>query len=348
MPAKEHQIIEISFSTMLKAAFLIILLWLTWTLRDIISIILVSIVIASSIEPMNHWFARFGVPRVLGVIIIYLGGFMFLSAIVYLIIPPLLGDIIGFLGGLPNYIADTLGPNGPIYTFFPGAPTAFGDIIRSLATLLENQVEAFSRGVLSVSASFFGGMVSFALLIVISFYLSVQERGIENFLRIVTPLKHEEYILDLWQRSQRKIGRWLQGQMLLGVLVGVMVFLGLTILDVKYAILLAILSAVFEIIPIFGPIMAALPAVAIAWIQRPFLGLMVLLLYIVVQQFENHLIYPLVVRKTVGVPPLLAIISLVVGAQLGGLIGVILSVPFAVVLVEFLNDVAARKQPKIL
>lgn len=347
MQGREHQIIEISFSTMLKAAFLIILLWLTWLIRDIISVILISIVIASSVEPMNHWFKRYGIPRVLGVIFIYFGAFAVLSTIIYLVIPPLLGDLIGFVSGLPHYIEDTLGPTGPIYMLFPGAPSAFSEIIKGVAASLETQVAAFSLGVFSASASFFGGIISFVLLIVISFYLSVQEHGIENFLRIVTPLKHEEYILDLWKRSQTKIGRWLQGQMLLGALVGVIVFLGLTILDVKYALLLSILTAVFEIIPIFGPIMAAIPAVAIAWMQSPLLGLMVLLLYVLVQQFENHLIYPLVVRKTVGVPPLLAIISLVVGAELGGLVGIILSVPFAAILVEYLNDVALRKQPKL-
>ena len=177
----------------------------------------------------------------------------------------------------------------------------------------------------------------------ISFYLSVQEHGIENFLRIVTPLEHEAYILDLWQRSQRKLGRWFQGQILLGVLVGVMVFLGLTILNIKYAISLAILAAIFEIIPVFGPIMAAIPAVVIAFIQAPLSGLMVLGLFIIVQQFENHLIYPLVVRKTIGVPPLLVVISLVIGGTLGGFYGIILSVPTAAVLVEFLNDIASRK-----
>lgn len=347
MPGREHQVIEVAFSTMLKAALLIILLWLAWLLRDIISVILISIVIASSVEPLNHWFKRYGIPRVLGVIFIYLGAFAVFSTIIYLVIPPLLGDIIGFINGLPGYIENILGPKGPVYAFFPGAPAAFSDIIKGIAASLEAQISAFSQGVFSASASFFGGIISFVLLIVISFYLSVQEHGIENFLRIITPLKHEEYILDLWQRSQRKIGRWLQGQMLLGALVGVIVFLGLTILDVKYALLLSILTAVFEIIPIFGPIMAALPAIAIASVQSPLLGLLVLLLYVLVQQFENHLIYPLVVRKTVGVPPLLAIISLVVGAKLGGLVGIILSVPAAAVLVEYLNDVAERKQPKL-
>lgn len=347
MPNREHQIIEIAFSTMLKAALLVILLWLVWLLRDIVAVILLSIVIASSIEPLNHWFKRYGIPRVLGVIFIFFGAFAFFSMIVYLVIPPLLGDIVDFANGLPHYIEDTLGPRGPVYTFFPGAPEAINDFIRNIAISLESQIPAFTQGIFSASSSFFGGFIAFILMIVISFYLSVQEHGIESFLRIITPLKHEEYILDLWQRSQRKIGRWLQGQMLLGALVGVIVFLGLTILDVKYAILLAILTAVFEIIPVIGPIMAAIPAVAIASIQSPLLGLLVLLLYVLVQQFENHLIYPLVVRKTVGVPPLLAVISLVVGGQLGGVIGIILAVPVAAVLVEYLNDVAMRKQPKL-
>ncbi len=347
MPQREHQIIEIAFSTMLKAALLVILLWVAWLLREVIIVILLSIVIASSIEPLNHWFKRYGIPRVLGVIFVYLSAFTVFSLTIYFVIPPLLGDIIGFLNGLPTYIEDTLGPKGPVFTFFPAAPAAFNDFLLNIASTVETQIPAFTQGVFSASASFFGGLISFVLLIVISFYLSVQEHGIENFLRIITPLKHEDYILDLWSRSQRKIGRWMQGQMLLGALVGVIVFLGLTILDVKYAILLAILTAVFEIIPVIGPIMAAIPAVAIAWIQSPFLGLLVLLLYVLVQQFENHLIYPLVVRKTVGVPPLLAVISLVVGAQLGGVVGIILSVPIAAVLVEYLNDIALRKQPKL-
>ena len=347
MSDSQYQYIEISFWTMLKAALLVILIWALWILRDIVAVVLLSIVIASSIEPINHWFGRYKIPRVLGVIIIYLGTFIIFSTIVYLMIPPILGDIIGFFSNFPVYLESALGAGNLIYDIFPAAPAILIDVVRNFVHSVENIVPAFTEGTFSASSTLFGGALSFILLIVISFYLSVQEHGIENFLRIVTPLKREEYILDLWRRSQRKIGRWLQGQLLLGALVGIIVFLGLTILDVKYAILLAILTAVFEIIPVFGPIMAAIPAVAVAFIQKPFLALVVLLLYVLVQQFENHLIYPLVVRKTVGVPPLLVVISLVVGGTLGGFFGIILAVPVVAVLVEFLNDVAERKQPKL-
>lgn len=258
--------------------------------------------------------------------------------------PPLFSDIVDFLSSFPSYLEQAIGPKGTLFLLFPEIPRELNDLIASLVLSLEQSIPTITFGFFSASAALFGGVLSFILLIVISFYLSVQEHGIENFLRVVTPLEDEEYILDLWQRSQRKIGRWLQGQILLGVLVGVMVFLGLTILNVKYAISLAILAAIFEIIPVFGPVMAAIPAVAIAFIQSPLTGLTVLGLFIIVQQFENHLIYPLVVRKTIGVPPLLVVLSLVVGGTLGGFFGIILSVPVASVLVEFLNDVAAKKQ----
>src|SRR3989338_8405066 len=341
-----NQIIEISFWTMFKAALLVILLWALWVLRDIIAVILISIVIASAIEPANHFFARFRVPRVLSVVLIYLSAFLLFSLIFYLVVPPLFGDLLDFVNTLPVHIEQVLGPKSPLFLLLPELPGALTDFLKNLALSLERSIPIVTSGLFSAGASVFGGVLSFVLLIVISFYLSVQEHGIENFLRIITPLEHEFYILDLWKRSQRKIGRWLQGQILLGVLVGVIVFLGLTILDVKYAILLAILTAVFEIIPVFGPIMAAIPAIAVAFVQGPFVALMVLLLYVLVQQFENHLIVPLVVRKTVGVPPLLVVISLIVGAQLGGFFGIILSVPISAVLVEYMNDVAAHKQPK--
>ncbi len=342
MPNRE-QLIEISFWTMLKAVLLALLIWALWELRDFMAVMLLSIVIASAIEPANHFFAKYRVPRVLSVIFIYLAAFLIFALVFYLVVPPLFGDVLDFLSSLPSYIDQAVGPRGAIFSLFPEIPKELNGIIKQGAVSLEKYIAEVTPGIFSAGTTLFGGILSFVLLIVISFYLSVQEHGIENFLRIVTPLESEDYILDLWQRSQRKIGRWLQGQILLAALVGVMAFLGLTILGIKYAISLAILSAVFEIIPVFGPVMAAIPAISIAYIQSPLAGLEVLALYIIIQQFENHLIYPLVVRKTIGVPPLLVVISLVIGGTLGGFFGIILSVPFAAVLVEFLNDIASRK-----
>ena len=341
---ENKNLVEISFWTMVKAAVLGIIIASIWYLKDVAVVVLLAIVIASAIEPAAKWFAKFKIPRVFGVIIVYFATFFVFFLIFYFVIPPLLGEAVDFVSFLPEFIENVLSPESPLFSVLPSVPNILIDSLKNFAVELERSAPELTRSVASATSVIFGGVLNFVLMIVISFYLAVQEKGIEKFLRVVTPLRHEEYILGLWKRSQQKIGKWLQGQILLGLLVGIFVFLGLTILGVKYALLLAILSAVFEIIPVFGPVMAAIPAIAVAAIQAPILGLSTLGLYVIVQQFENHLIYPLVVRKTIGVPPLLVIIAIFVGGKLAGIYGIILSVPLAAVLIEFVNDLEERKR----
>ena len=186
------------------------------------------------------------------------------------------------------------------------------------------------------------------LIIVFSFYFAVQETGIDDFLRIISPVKYQKNIVSLWRRSQIKIGLWMQGQIILAVIVGMLVYLGLTILGVKYALLLAVIAAVFELIPVFGPILSSIPAILIGFVDGgATTGLLVIGLYVIIQQFENHLIYPLVVTKVVGVPPLLVILALLVGAQLAGFLGIILAVPIAAVIQEFVSDVQRKKSGEL-
>jgi predicted PurR-regulated permease PerM len=122
----------------------------------------------------------------------------------------------------------------------------------------------------------------------------------------------------------------------------------LTILDVRYALLLAILAAVFELIPVFGPILSAIPAVGIAFVDGgTTLALIVVGAFVIIQQFENHLLYPLVVTKVVGVPPLLIILALIVGATLAGFLGIILSVPAAAIVHELVRDIEKDRKAKL-
>ena len=343
MTQGEKLTIDISTGTILRFLLFIILILLLSKLLGIIAILLFSVVIASSIEPAAHRFAKYKIPRVLGVLCIYLAAFAALGLIFYLIVPPLFSEVSDFIFQLPQFLTLQLEPKSPI-SILPQLPAGISDVLRDYIISFETSLTQATSGFFKLTAAIFGGALSFILIIVISFYLSVQEHGIENFLRIITPAEYEGYVLDLWSRTRHKLGLWLQGQFLLGILVGILVFLGLTILGVKYALLLAILTAIFEIIPVFGPVMAGIPAVGIAFLQSPVLGLSVLILYVIVQQFENHLIYPLVVRKTIGVPPLLVVLSILIGGTLAGFFGILLAVPIATALMEFINDVARKKE----
>lgn len=343
--------IQITSGSIIRAVAIVIGFYTLFLLKDVLLVVILSIVVASGIEPGVKWLARRNVPRLLSVILMYLLLTVFIIGVVYFLFLPILSETANFLASLPAYLSDlrvwnpadsetgifsSNGKLGAISQTF-----SLVDVVNQLDTITDK----VSKGFFSAISSVFGGILSFILVIVLSFYLSVESNGVSNFLSIAIPSKYEDYIVGLWERSQRKIGLWMQGQIVLAIIVAVLVFLGLTLLRVENALLLAVIAGVFEIIPLFGPILAAIPAIAIALVSGgvgP--ALMVVGLYIIVQQFENQLIYPLVVRKIVGVPPIVSILALVIGGQLGGFVGLIISVPIAAALMEFLNDIEKDKK----
>lgn len=339
--------VNINPATVIKVVLVLFLLVMLYQLRDIVLVVLTAVVIASAIEPATKWLSAYKVPRVISVIIIYLTFFIFITGIFYFFVPSILVELRALTQDLPAYFdsaAIPLGEGG----FFQSQiiQNNFQETF-SITDTLGNITDYFndiSNNFLKLVSNIFGGVLSFVLIIVISFYLAVQERGIYNFLRLVTPVKHEDYITNLWDRSQKKIGRWFQGQLILALIVGILVYLGLTILGIKNSLLLALIAAVFELIPIFGPILAAVPAILLAFIGGGVTpSIMVLALYVIIQQFENQLIYPLVVKKVIGVPPIIAIIAIIAGGKLAGFLGIILSIPLASILIEVLNDFEKEK-----
>lgn len=341
--------IQISAGTILKALLIALAFILFYYLRDIVLVVLLAIIIASAVEPGTQWFLRRGVPRILAVLLMYFVAMMVLVVVFYFLFLPLLNQSATFLSTLPGYLgelqvwnplqnSELLSSNSAIAGF--SKTFSLSQIVEQINTA----VSSYSEGFFSTASMVFGGILSFLMVIVLSFYLSVESDGVSNFLRIVTPAKNEKYILSLWKRSQHKIGLWMQGQIVLAIIIAMLVFLGLTLLQVENALLLAVLAGMFEIIPLFGPILAAIPAVTLALVTNGMASaLLVVGLYIIIHQFENQLIYPLVVRKIVGVPPIVSILALIVGYKLAGFVGLLISVPLATMLIELLNDVEKNK-----
>lgn len=341
----QHLNISITATSALKAILVIAAAAALYYLRDIVLIVMTAIVIASAIEPAVAGLMRYHFPRVVAVITIYLLFFTLFFVIFYFFLPSLLEDVATFLSSLPAYL-DTFTRAGAFdqYSKILGIaqPTA----------LTANDIMTGIRGSLSMGSSYsnalgaasqvFGGVSSFILIIVFSFYLAVLETGVDDFLRVVAPRAQREYVLGLWRRSQHKIGLWMQGQLILAVIMGVIIFLLLTIFRIPHALVLAVIAAVFEIIPVFGPTLAAVPAIAIAFASGGLsLSAVALGIYVIAQMFENHLIYPQVVTRVVGVPPLLVILALIIGGQLAGFLGIILAVPLSAVVQELVRDIEA-------
>jgi predicted PurR-regulated permease PerM len=186
------------------------------------------------------------------------------------------------------------------------------------------------------------------LVVVLSFYFTMRDTGVEDFLRLITPAKREEYVVGLWLRARVKIGQWMQGQMLSSLIGGVIAYLGLLILGIPYALLLAFATAVLMLVPIFGSFLSAIPAITVAFSTGgATLALIVTGLYFIINQFEAHLIHPLVVNKVVGIPPLLVILALITGYELAGFLGVVIAIPVAAALREFLHDYDKGKREAV-
>lgn len=342
-----HTFIHISAGSVIKAILIVLFFVALYILRDIALVLLTSIVLASAIEPGAQWFIKRRVPRVLGVLTIYLGTALLLSGTFYFLFLPFLNETASFLSELPSTANQVSlwnplqqGGEGIAATLAPGL--SIGDVVGKLQSILIN---LGGGGFLTAASAISGGVLSLLLIIVLSFYLAVQDDGVGKFLKIIVPIKQEPYVIDLWRRTRAKIGLWLQGQLLLGVLVMVLVYLGLTLIGVHNALLLAVLAGVLELIPLFGPIIASIPAIAFGYIDGGVsLALVVTGLYVIVQQFENHLFYPLVVKKVVGVPPIISIVALVIGGKLAGFLGLLLAVPVATVFIEMLDDMEKQKK----
>jgi predicted PurR-regulated permease PerM len=178
---------------------------------------------------------------------------------------------------------------------------------------------------------------------VITFYFTVEEEGMKRFIRSVSPSHYHPYLMQLINRIQRRLGYWLRGQLILSVVIFVLTFIGLTILGVDYALLLALIAGIFEIIPYLGPFLGAVPAVFLAFVQSPVKALLVVILYIIIQQLENNIIVPKVMSKSVGINPLLVIIILLVGGKIGGAVGMILAIPVATALSVFFEDFLGKR-----
>lgn len=336
--------ISITVGTVIKVLLTVAVAAALYYLRDLVLIILTAIVIASAIEPAARWFGKYQIPRIAAVLIIYLGFFGSFFALIYFFLPPVLAETAGFVTALPQYLEvfnrSDLVANLPII----GTGGSDQGALAEAAAQISGILHGFATDAVTTASRIFGGVFSFLLIIVFSFYFAVQDTGVEDFLRIVAPAKQKNYVVDLWKRAQHKIGLWMQGQIILGLIVGVLVYLMLSLFQVKYALILAVTAALFELIPVFGPVFSAVPGVIVAFLDGgASLGLTVMVLYIIIQQFENHLIYPLVVTKVVGVPPLLVILALIVGAKLAGFLGILLSVPAAAAIQEFVKDLEHRR-----
>ncbi len=330
---------------MIRGILLIVAAVILFKIKDILLLVLVSIVIASFVEAGVRMFKSWGIDRTLSVPIIFTAVIGMVTVLFYTFVPIVIRELSGVLTSLLTYLPSST----PVSSQSVESVTAFIANIAHHTSLTEllgsikTSASSLSQGATTFIGSTFGNLLDVVLVVVMSFYLSIQERGIDNFLRILTPLKHEHYVVNLWNRTQHKIGVWFKGQLLLGLIMGAITIVALALLGVQYSFLIGCVTGIAELIP-FGIIFAAVPAILFAIIGGGYiLGIKVLIFYIVAHQVEGYVLSPVVAHRTVGIPPLVVLLSFLIGITVAGFWGAIIAIPVAVFILEYLSDVEKQK-----
>lgn len=344
---KESTRISLTSGSIIKVILWLLVFAGIFYMKDLVITVLVAVVLASSIEPAVTLLAKYKIPRTISVLSIFIGIIAIIVAIAFIFVPPLADDVARFVKQLPT-ILDS------VRVF--GRDLGFKDLALQIQNLSRDiskgQILTVAKNALFGQSGFFAttsvvvnGIFNTLIAFVLAIYLALEEKGVQKFLRIFSPLTNENYVEDLWGRAQQKISLWMQGQFLLSSLVALMVYVPMLVLGVPYASLLAILAFFGELIPVVGLTIATAPALLLAWVHGGvyLLGI-VAIIYFIIGQVENHILYPKIMNRAVGVPSVLIIISMLVGAQLAGFWGIILAVPLASIFMELVLDYDKRKR----
>jgi len=337
-----NRTIEISSGTIFRTILILLLFWFLFLVRDIVALVFVAIIITSAIDPVADWFQKRKIPRSLTVLVVYVLFLSVFSAAVGLLIPPLSSEIRGLGENFPA-LAEKLSGYFKIIREY-AASHNFQQQIAGFTGDVASKFSQVGSSVLGGTISFIGGIFSFVVVLSIAFYMSVQEKGIKKFFASLMPDEHREYVSGLVDRIQFKMGRWLQGQIFLMFVIFTLDYLGLLAIGAPYALVLALIAGILEIVPYIGPIISAVIAVSISFLHSPLTGLLVLALFVLVQQLEGYVLTPLVMKKAVGLNPVVVILALMIGAKLGGVTGIIVAVPIAAMLGEVVDDLTKKKE----
>jgi len=321
-----------STKIILRVVLILLALAFLWLIRDIVVILLLALVLASAMEPVVDYLNRHKIPRSVSVLGAYIIVLALVGVIASFIVPLVVDQFRVLSQNLPEYMVEIQARYPNLTFLFGGADLS--QVAQKLFSDSTNTQAIFNR-----TLGLFNGLFAFVTVLVVSFYLVAADRGMKKFISDLVPPKHQTVVISLIEKIQRKMGLWIVGQVILSIFIFVLTYIGLTILGVEYALFLALLAGLLEIIPYVGPFLSAIPAVFFALIQNPPLVIAVVILYILIQKTEGYVLVPKVMEKTVGTSPLVVLLALLIGYKLAGILGLLLAVPLAgavtVVLREF-------------
>jgi len=328
--AQEQKIykVEVSAKTIVFAVFFLLLLALLWVVRNLMLSLFIAFIIMSAVKPPVLFLEQRKVPRRLGVLGIFILLILFFSFLLVWVIPPIVSETVLLLRHLPSMI----GAVNPAIIEYVNLDS------------LSQYVPNITTQAIQIIQTLFSNVMFVMTTLFFSIYLTIEDGFVEKTLLQFFSEKEARSVSVILKKTEKRLGSWLLGELFLMLIVGFLTYIGLTLIGVRYALPLSIIAGLLEVVPNIGPTVSTIPAFIVAIAQSYFLGFASIALYFIIQQLENNLIVPYVMKKAIGLNPIVTLISLIVGGQLFGILGIILSIPLTLFLETLLVEVLNTKQ----
>jgi len=331
------------------------LFWLLGQLTSVVVRVVLAVILAAGMKPLvdrltarklrrQGWWTP---PRGVVVLVVYLVTIIMVSAASGLILQIVVVEVQNLVSGVPVYGPKIVDGVNEVLDMVPGgrALVADFDIGGQLSGLISRLFGAFSQAlvVFQYVVGLFSGLLDVLMILLLALYITTDGPLIGRYLREFLPTDRHEQAARIVSRIFIRLGGWVSGQILLCVIIGGVSWIGLTLIGVPYAVVLALVAGIMEAVPNVGPIIAAIPAIIVAALYSPWQALLVAILYLAIQQLENYVIVPRVMSKAVELHPLAVILALMVGGELMGVMGAVLSVPVAAAISVVVDEIRSER-----
>lgn len=328
MPSKPTvQTIALSNGTILRTIGILLALAVVWLIRDVLLYLFTALLLAGVVYPLASWGARHKIPKGLTVVVFYFLLFGLIAAVVALVIPAVLKEV-GMFAGAYGEQVQWLNEWVTVIKDLSSRYTFLHELQTGVATI-QSQFFQGAGSLFAAIGGVFNALVGAIVVLVLSFYIIVEESAMKTLFQNIIPSEHQELASDLLWRVTSRLGDWLRGQLTLGVVIGLLYFVAFTLMGLPYALLLALFGGLLEFVPYLGPLVAGIPAVVIAATLSPLHLLLAVGAMVLIQQIENNVLVPKVMERAVGLNPIMSIVAVLIGAQLFGIVGALFAIPVA-------------------
>lgn len=300
-------------------------LFFLYSIADILWIFLAAFIFAIALDRPLDALVRKGVPRTIATVFIYITFMLMTIALVFYTVPPLVQEIRNFtqsfseisVAGIPNIAPE-----------IEESATATSEYLSSIRTVFESS----SQVVIDTAMRVYSGLLTFVIIFFLALFLNIQRDGVRLFITLLVPVTHQQYASNLFTMVQKRLSSWLWGKTLSSVFVASVIFPGLLIMDIPYAVTFTVLAFFLNYIPFVGPLIAGTVPFLLGFNISPLVGLAVVLLYVTANTIENFLVIPLLLKQSIQLNPVLLLFVVLVCGRYGGVLAILISIPIAAII----------------